>query len=533
MKKRKNKRMLLKIFCGVLMAMLLLINSGRASEKDLWTPSRIKMIELSWSNPTVDFLVKNVREIEKSCPMDGVTVRFNGDNAGKKIVGSNAMSKNPWKYEWFKKELDLYKSIKFEKLTDNFYYTVVSPGDADWFNDEDWASVCNNYGIAARIVKETGMRGICFDIEEYGKKFWSFSTIKTGQSYEEAYKIARKRGQEWGKAVFGACPDIAVLALHMMSYGSKTTSLTVPFFNGVMSVMPPEATLNDGLEGESYHAKKAADYDQMIISLSRKYLGRVEKSNINIYKTQVKLAPGYYMDGMFPSKKDSYWHRILQPEISADPKGFLRRNLMSGTRVADEFIWIYGEKGAWWKGTAFKTWEELVPGVTNAVLSVKDPDALASSNLPNLLKNSEFKEKQKNWNFWQIEQEMKDVPLPGKGYEEGGILKMECVTNGCFVQSVAVEPGGTYFLRVTARYESKTSGFCSGCVAFQDKNRKWNNSSSKQNIVFPHDSIGGWITKTVCFTVPDDSYFASVQMGASNLGKEGKVAFKKIEFYKF
>ncbi|MDO5565174.1 MAG: hypothetical protein Q4G59_00860 [Planctomycetia bacterium] len=522
----------LKIVLPILAVILLAVTSTSWAD-DLWTEPKIKMIDLSWSNPTVDFLAKNVKEIEKSCPLDGVTVRFSAVNSetGKRFAASGAMNKKAWKYECFQKDIELYKTIKFTTLTDNFFYTTVSPGDAQWFNDDDWAAVCGNYGIAARIAKETGMRGICFDIEEYGIKFWNFSTITTGQSYEEAYKIARQRGQEWGNAVFSAYPEIAVLALHMMSYGNKATSLTVPFFNGVMSVMPKTATLHDGLESASYHAKQASDYDRMMTLLYRTYLNRVEKCNLDIYRTQVKMAPGYYLDGIYPTKKESYWHRILVSEIKDDPNGFLRRILMSGVKVADQFVWIYGEKGAWWKGTSFQTWEERSPGITAAVLSVKDPYSLDVSNRVNMLKNSEFKEKRKNWSFWQIEQERKGAVVPGKGFDEDGLLKIQGVTSGCFTQRVALEPGKTYLFCVTARYETKTSGFCSGTIAFMDKNKVWNNMPAKQNMTFTQKELGTWTTKMICFTVPKDSYFASVQMGAINLGKDGIVAFQKIALY--
>ncbi|MDO5581207.1 MAG: hypothetical protein Q4G69_08725 [Planctomycetia bacterium] len=501
------------------------------AEYPLWSKKKVKMIELSWSNPTVEFLAKNIQGLERSCPMNGITVRFYGSDPNKKKVGTNAMSRNPWKYEWFKETMDLYKKIPFKKLTDNFFYTVVSPGDADWFKDEDWAAVCNNYGIAARVAKETGMRGICFDIEEYGIKFWDFSTIKTGQTYEQAYKMARQRGEEWGKAVFGAYPEIAILALHMMSYGGKSSSLTVPFFNGVISVMPTGATLHDGLESASYHAKKATDYDAMSFMLDRKYLERIEISNVFKYRTQIKLAPGFYMDGMFTENKESIWHKILQPEIGENPKEFFRRNLMSAERISDEFIWIYGEKGAWWTGTRYPLWEDRVPGITNVVLSVNNPEMLITGDLANLLKNPEFKEKKKDWNFWQIEQEKKNVPLPGRGFEEDGLLKIEGVTSGCFVQSVPVEPGSLYYLKVTARYENETRGFGSATIAFKDKNQKWNHFEQKKNVPFPKNK-SGWITETILFTVPEDSHYISVQMGANNLGKGGQVAFQKIALFK-
>ena len=237
------------------------------------------------------------------------------------------------------------------------------------------------------------------------------------------------------------------------------------------------------------------------------------------------------MDGMFTENKESYWHKILQPEIDNNPKEFFRRNLMSAARISDEFIWIYGEKGAWWNGARYPRWEERIPGITNTVLAVKNPEMLITADLSNLLKNPEFKEKSKNWNFWQIEQEKKNVPLPGRGFEEDGLLKIEGVTNGCFVQSVPVEPGGLYYLKVTGRYENESTGYGSATIAFKDKDQKWNHLELKKSVPFPKNK-SGWITKTILFTVPDDSHSISVQMGAGSLGKGGRVAFQKIALYK-
>lgn len=514
-----------------------------ADDHGLWQPKKKKLIDLSWSNPTVEFLAEHVREMEESTPLDGLTVRFNPVSPTGTRSGSAAMSKDPWEYEWFAKSIELYKRITFEKFTDNFYYTVVSPGNADWFNDADWSAVCNNYGIAARIAKETGMRGILLDIEEYATRFWDFSTIKTGQTYDEAYRIARRRGQEWGRAVFGAYPEIAILALHMMSYGNASSSLTVPFFNGVFEVIPATATLHDGLEGASYSAKKNNDYSLMLVDLALTFLPRVESANYAKYRTQVKLAPGYYLDGMYTAAPDSTWRQRLMPELGQDPLGFFRNNLMSGMKVADEFVWIYGELGSWWKGSphprAQRVWEEIRPGITETVLVVRDPSSLNFAAMTNLLKNPEFQERAADvvvgWNFWQLEQEKKDWqgPLPGKAYWEDGCLKIRGATNGCWTQNVAVEPGKTYIMRITARMETPINGAFSGSVAFQNENKKWNNYNQRQTMYFPKDDTGEWFTRVIQFTVPDDSYFVSFQLGASNLGKDGIVAFKEAAFYKF
>ncbi len=38
-----------------------------------------KVIDLSWSNPTVDYLEKHIQEMNKTAPVDGLTIRVRGE----------------------------------------------------------------------------------------------------------------------------------------------------------------------------------------------------------------------------------------------------------------------------------------------------------------------------------------------------------------------------------------------------------------------------------------------------------------------
>ena len=122
----------LTLFCAALLG-LCVITTGN----DFWTPPAKKIIDLSWGSPTVDFLAANLAKLEQVAPIDGVAVKFMGtrtDSAGKKHAvnfTTSVMGKTALKREYFEKQIKLYKSLKFKKFTDNFFYTTVMPGNQD------------------------------------------------------------------------------------------------------------------------------------------------------------------------------------------------------------------------------------------------------------------------------------------------------------------------------------------------------------------------------------------------------------------
>ena len=81
---------------------------------------KVKVIDLSWSNPTIAFLEKHLAEMEKDSPLDGITIRFTGKTEeidGKKHAptSGNAWNKHPWKYELLEEEIRRYKALKFRR----------------------------------------------------------------------------------------------------------------------------------------------------------------------------------------------------------------------------------------------------------------------------------------------------------------------------------------------------------------------------------------------------------------------------------
>ena len=500
-----------------------------------WKPARKKFIDMSWSNPHVDYLVENLERMEKEAPVDGITIRFSAkvklDGKEKEIRSHQAMTKLKWKYEWFKDSVKKLKSLKFKKFTDNFLYTTMVPGNQDWFSDSDWDAVCNNYRILARIAKETGMKGIVFDPEEYGKRFWG---KYPGHSHSEAVAKARQRGREFGKAVFGEFPQAKILALFLFSFGTylkgdaSTVIVSHSFFNGIYDVLPPEATMIEGHEYFGYFAKNPDMFRRLQQDLDRTFLTRVAACNYRKYRSQTQLAAPIYLDSYFFKNNPVY--SSLKPEIEKTPKlEFVRKNLSYAFDVSDEYVWCYGEKACWWSKSAHpkakKTWEEVCPGIVKTVKAVKDPFSVSAADRKNLLDIPPLDKEPGKWLFWTAGKG------DGKGSWKDGLIWIKGVkNNACVHQSVTITSGKDYLLRVKARARTpKVSGPMSLSALFRNQKSAW--MPQRKTVTLGPGKHGEWKNLAIVIRAPENAKYLSFQLGVRYLKPDEVVEFKEPELF--
>ena len=95
------------------------------------------------------------------------------------------------------------KNTRFRKFTDNFLRANL--GGSSWTDDRYWKICCGNFALLARIAKETGIKGLAVDPEMYSTRLFTYDP-KSGLTPEQAHTAARRRGKEFGRAVFGAFP---------------------------------------------------------------------------------------------------------------------------------------------------------------------------------------------------------------------------------------------------------------------------------------------------------------------------------------
>lgn len=485
-----------------------------------------KIIDLSWSNPTIDFLSRNLADMEKDSILDGVTIRVSGKPEvfnGKKVMpGGSPWGKEKgycWKYESFQEAVATLKKLPFKKFTDNFYYCTTTTDQFDWFNDEDWKPVLNNFRIAAKVSKAANLKGLLFDLEEYGKlRIWHFDEIETKHSLAETSERVYLFGKQVGNAVFAEYPDIVLFMPFFLSFEGE---LTIPFVNGLMAVMPPEAHIVSGHEYYSYTSREPSDYKNLRYTLMSRFSRNVYPENRAKFFNQVSLGPAFYMDAVFGLLP--YWSDALKPDIDKGIIPFMRRNLAAAIEESDRYIWFYSEKGSWWNNTSHRqiktTWQQRCPDLVKTIAKVKNLEKIPFSSPENKLNNGDFSENG-GFSLWQIEKDQKK-PCPGSGSIGNGKAVLRKITRGCFDQRIATEPGKYYFLRIRGKNTSKGRASCK--VNFLDKNKKWLHPSRCFNLPLSRDGKETDISQL--FTVPKYAYTMSVQLSVINEGDQGEVTY--------
>ena len=515
--------MLALLFTGLLVA---------APVENPWTPKKKKIIDMSWSNPSVDYLVENLARMEQEAPINGITVRFIGRKPGVEgkageVHAHAIITRDVWQYEWFADQIAKYKGLNFTRFTDNFIYTTMTPArDMDWFDDAYWAAICNNYGILARITRECGMTGIVFDPEEYGGQIWR---RYPGHSHAEAIAKARQRGREFGRAVFGANPNIKLLCLFLFSNGTYLNgdqvnhTLSHSFFNGVYDVLPPTATMIEGHEYFGYFANTDAEFEQLRIDLDRTFLPRVAAENYNKYRTQTQLAAPIYPDEMVNPRHPCY--NYLKPEIEQIPfLDYLRQNLQRALRVSDEYVWVYSETGCWWSRSPHPkvkgTWEEQFPGTNRIFIELANPDFLSAGaqNLVEVPTSGMGK-----WMFWTA------INHQGRGIWQNGVAFMTGVKlRGSIHTSIPAIAGHEYMLTVEVRPRSQSiSGSASLSASFRATNNAWMRAPGQEKVVQMRSrQRGEWETLTIRIVAPENCKLLYFQMGVAGLKDNDAVEFR-------
>lgn len=329
----------------------------------------IKCIDLSWHCPDAKYLQEHLPDIERTTPLDGLTIAFQGDPIeynGETFVPKfwNAWANKPWTFDVFADFIARMQGLHFTTITDNFLYLTTNEADFDWLSDKDWKIVARNFGIAARVARESRMKGFLLDFEQYGIHFWEYKEAKGKPTFQQMEEVAFRRGQQWGRAVFKEFPDIILFLPYAFAFGK--TNLSNAFLNGIFDVMPPKALLYEGDESNSYRARTHDQFQQLRRNLDKAIQNDTYPKNRSKARKQTRLAPGFYMDALFP--KDGAPAGRVQMVCDC---------IREAAAVADTYIWFYGEKRCWWRNSMNKKYQEIwddapnAQGLTEAIRAVK------------------------------------------------------------------------------------------------------------------------------------------------------------------
>ena len=134
-----------------------------------------KLIYYGWGIRDTQYIREHWHEMEQM-PFDGtgiiVAVDRQGWQQGRQAtdnqLGWQVMGKRSFRIEEFHEAIADLKAAKWRTFTDNFLPVVLSSGYAaqlNWFDDDRWRIVVNNFGVVAQIAASGGLKGLILDPE--------------------------------------------------------------------------------------------------------------------------------------------------------------------------------------------------------------------------------------------------------------------------------------------------------------------------------------------------------------------------------
>ncbi len=361
------------MFAVILVSLALAFATASAQPPD-HRPLAKKLIEWGWDEPDTKFMRANVRQMEQF-PFDGLVFHANGNKGGNftwEMWGSRRFN-----LDEFKEAIEDLKATDFRRITDLFLRVNVTPGKADWFDDQAWATVLNNFGVAAQVAKQCRCRGFMFDVEQYEGKLFDYRQQKQKKTFPEYQRQVRQRGREWMQAVTKEFADITVLlpfgysAAHrrgrakdraQVSYG-----LLADFLDGMLDACSKETNIVDAWE-PSYPYKEQKQFEEAYQTIKQKALDWTAVPDK--YRSQVKAGFGIWMDNDWRKKG---WNLTDFSKNHFGPAQF-ENAVRSALRVSDEYVWIYTEQPRWW------TKEKLPQAYVDALVKARDEIDQAKKN---------------------------------------------------------------------------------------------------------------------------------------------------------
>jgi len=453
-----------------------------------------KLIATGWDMPDTARLRAHLAEMERR-PFDGVVLEVLGRRGGPSDAGEGAsggggvcrlrwaFSAEPWKESWFETALADLRAVRSRRLTENFVLVNANPGDVDWFDDAGWRQIVDHFRLAARLARRGGLRGILFDPEPYTPPHAPFRYAaqpgRDRHSFAAYAAQVRRRGREMMEAMAAEFPDMTLFCYFLNSVCRGAAGQPDPtrvleghpygllpaFLDGWLDAAPPTVTFVDGCES-AYLFNSDRQYLEAAAAIRGACQRLISPENRAKYRAQVQVGFGVYLDAYW-NPRDSEWGRWYVDGLGGPRVERLRHNVETALRLADRYVWIYGEKFRWWptpnRSVRAQTWPEALPGVEDALAWARDPADWArrcterlqkAGRLRSLLRGGDFPRAERvggrpvGWGAWQRSDSKGTFGWDGEvGRTAPGAARAAGVADGCFLQAVEVQPGRRYAVR--------------------------------------------------------------------------------------
>lgn len=423
-----------------------------------------------------------------------------------------------------------------------------------WTDDAAWRVFAENLAVVAWLAKESGLRGIVGDFEDYYKQKQFF--LQPGDpDFDTAYELARRRGRETFGAMFAAYPEMTFLTFQLFTVdvGYLTSAdpvaamrakgdLLPAYFNGMLDVLPPTVKFADGNESYGYHAEASkGDFYRSVHDQITTVLPLVAPENRAKYRGQLEVSFGLYIDSYVCSKRSGYW----MGEVRGSRLLHFEENLSQALEAADNYVWIYGEKHSWipWKNVAksrplkMTVWDEELDGAAAMMRRVKDPAGFALSEYARLVRAGKLEnliadpacDNLASWGTWQREDARQGRYHldPQGGVDGSSALAVTGAESGCFIGSVkGVKVDEIYAVVL------KTTGKASYCTVQWRKSGAWVRRDANRQTRFGRLTADGWRQGGAAVRVPGGVDELCFTFGAGKLGPDETVRFDDIAVFR-
>lgn len=379
---------------------------------------RKKCISFGWEygRLTPEQILANADKF-KGTVVDGVGIYLRATNRAGKAIGTYGFMTNPeWDIEAFAAQIPALRKIAHtEHLSESFLKCFSAPTKrVPWTDDAAWARIAHNMGVVGRLSRETGLKGINSDTEDYHKQK-QYERVKDDPPYDELVKIVRRRGREVFGALFREQPEARVLFYWFLTFrtayfdtpdplalAKRKGDLWPAFADGIMDVLPPTARIIDGDEHAYSYLYDRHDYH--VSACNQRMFAPLLLSPENRAKhaAQVQVSFGIYLDMYI--NPGPVWYK--GPVCDSRLEHF-RRDCADAFKLADEYVWLWGEKHPtihWENVTTSpsvkskETWAEVLPGLYEAMRARDDAtflfrqrkdDLAAKGQLKDMIENPE------------------------------------------------------------------------------------------------------------------------------------------------
>jgi len=292
--------------------------------------------------PTPGFIRDNLTFLETQ-PFRGLVAYLRDDATGANAT-SGVMTPNAMSPATLASIVSPLQGLPFRNLVDNFGL-VQESSPPDFF--DDWTNPIQNFANLAGVLKDAGLRGICFDNEQYAKAWGNYPAgarypSRTLQEYRDQ---ARLRGAQVMQAMTARFPGIAVITLH----GPYISELKAP-----ASLQFPQWQSGNMLLGPFFAGfLEGAGTSGVSVDGGEIYTLRTDEDFINSYNWRKFTLPSDAVDCPFiPTALRAVWpdrvsisFGIYDRPFSGAPMdaSVLRTTLTNSLKHADRYVWFYTE----------------------------------------------------------------------------------------------------------------------------------------------------------------------------------------------